>query len=117
MRNANIYWFQHVGGTRGPGPGGKSHLDHRIDAFIKVLEDLKQEGLYPSLVTLVDSSPVQPWFQVLDKTAVGTDEDTEAYRDSYETNRVGGPYVPPQVAFYLHQRVVQGLRRVFQGSR
>jgi hypothetical protein len=113
MRKANIYWSKHVGGSRGPGGAGTTHLDARIDTFLEVLASLRHRGILPSLVTLVDSTPVQPFFQVLDKERVGTDDDTEAYRDSYETNRVGGPYVPPQVAFYLHQRLVQGLRRVY----
>ena len=83
----------------------------RIKAFLAVLDGLQEKGWRPAVITLVDSSLAQPWF--LDR---GHHQGEEAVGEQYEHRMPGGPYTPPEIAAYAHQRVLKGLTRLYHGA-
>ena len=101
MKAANRYWGRHVGRSRG---SNTSRIETRIDAFLSVLGGLSRTGWKPAVVNIVDSSPAQPWLMSSQR---------EGDLDHYEHRQVGGPYTPPEIAAYVHQRLVKGIKKIY----
>ena len=69
-------------------------IDLRIRSFLKIISELRKDGLVPSFISMCDSTNIL--FQKCDSC-----------------NSVSNGYVPTHLALYLHTKLVSGLEKLF----
>jgi hypothetical protein len=107
---------------------GSTYLDQRIDVVLSTVEYLHRTvGAVPAVVTLVDSTAAQPYFNGHltapgsksptpsapgGDSAAGADLKRAAMMAVMEAAALGGEYSSSKTTFYVHMRLAEGIRRI-----
>ncbi len=70
-------------------------INKRVNAFFKIIRDLKKKGYIPSHITISDSTNIE-------------------FSELCHCNSVSNGYVPKYFALFLNQKIQEGLRKLFE---